>query len=191
MVADDPKDLLRRALQADDPSDSVYTLAVRLRDGGMKRPELEKLYTDELLLHRDSDDERKWDAIADTLDFVVGWCSPGKELYPEPTIVVIDWSRTRSIDEFYDAILPQCGSPSWHGRNLNALSDSWVTGGIDHHGPPFAFRFFAASHAPSNLIEFRDAVLEIARESVSENGGSITEAEQAGGHQPPTRPESI
>ena len=102
--------------------------------------------------------------------------------------MIIDWGKCASSEEFYDTVLPQCGSPSWHGRNLDALNDSWVTGGIDEGGPPFAFWFLNGSQIDSNLSRFREAVEEIASASVATNGGEIHRAEQAGasdGDKPP------
>lgn len=93
--------------------------------------------------------------------------------------VFVDWAKCRSLDEFYDMVLPQCGSPGWHGRNLDALSDSWVTGGIDDGGPPFAFWFLNGSQTPPDLLEFRKTVEDLAAESITENGGEIHKAEQA------------
>lgn len=102
--------------------------------------------------------------------------------YADATQVLIDWSAIKSEDDFYDTILPQCGSPAWHGRNLNALADSWVTGSIDQGGPPFAFGFFFMESTPPALIPFRDAVLKIAEESIDENGGRyIPQVEQSAG----------
>jgi RNAse (barnase) inhibitor barstar len=93
--------------------------------------------------------------------------------------IVVDWAKCLSLDEFYDMILPQCGSPAWHGRNLDALNDSWVTGDIDDGGPPFAFWFLNGSKTPAALLEFRTAVEDLAAESITENGGEIHKAEQA------------
>ena len=51
--------------------------------------------------------------------------------------------------DFYDALLPQIGAPDWHGRNLNAVDDSLVYGGINSKEPPFRFRIINASDLPS------------------------------------------
>lgn len=89
------------------------------------------------------------------------------------TPVVVDWATCDTADAFYDLILPQCGSPSWHGRNLDALNDSWVIGGVDANGPPFSFCFLNGHLAAKDLNDFRDAVEEIAKCSNAENGGQI------------------
>jgi hypothetical protein len=33
-------------------------------------------------LHENDEDETKYDAILDTMDVIVGWCSPQYRLYP-------------------------------------------------------------------------------------------------------------
>jgi len=91
--------------------------------------------------------------------------------YADAPQIVVDWSKITSKEDFYDSVLKQCGSPSWHGRNLDALADSWVTGGIDQLGPPYAFEFLSFEATVPGLISFRDAVLKIVQESIAENGG--------------------
>jgi RNAse (barnase) inhibitor barstar len=109
--------------------------------------------------------------------------------YADATRVTVDWSKIMREEDFYNTILPQCGSPKWHGRNLDALADSWVTGGIDQYGPPYTFEFCAIDSVSHDLIGFRDAVLKIAMESIDENGGRyITCAEHPSIGQPATRP---
>ena len=51
--------------------------------------------------------------------------------------ILVDWSNIESFDDFYDCFLPQVKAPEWHGRNLNALSDSLVVGDINGLEPPF------------------------------------------------------
>jgi RNAse (barnase) inhibitor barstar len=85
----------------------------------------------------------------------------------------IDWSAITDYDKFYDYILPLMEAPSWHGRNLDAFHDSWITGGICKSGPPFNF-IFRNSDSPKNAYkEFVDTIEEIASESVREHGGSL------------------
>ena len=128
------------------------------------------------------------DTLLELADLPPGWMAsraskadPWKRLRADAayTEVVIDWTRISSIEQFYDQVLPQGQSPSWHGRNLDALSDSWVTGGIDQAGPPYRFRFCGADALDSELKDFAEAVIEIARQSVAENGGTCEqEADQ-------------
>jgi RNAse (barnase) inhibitor barstar len=98
-----------------------------------------------------------------------------EQQYADATPVLIDWSKLQTEEQFYDSILPQCGSPAWHGRNLDALHDSWVTGGIDTGGPPYAFRFIPGDSTTEEMARFRAKVQEIARDSVDENGGRYEE----------------
>jgi hypothetical protein len=65
-------------------------------------------------------------------------------------------------------------APDWHGRNLDALDDSWVAGGVCAAGPPFRFVIRSAAHPEPALASFTTAVLEIAQASVRENGGNVT-----------------
>ena len=90
--------------------------------------------------------------------------------------IVVNWARVASVDDFFDSVFPQCESPSWHGRNLDALADSWVTGGINQKGPPYAFVFLAIDATPPALTAFRDAVLKIAQESIDVNGGRLVQS---------------
>ena len=73
---------LGRALDSSDPTRAVLDLAVVLRDEGVPKDDLYELYSAESLLHRDLDDESKWDALCDTMDLICDWCASGKELYP-------------------------------------------------------------------------------------------------------------
>ncbi len=88
------------------------------------------------------------------------------------TRVIIDWSIIKDLDHFYDVVLPQCGSPEWHGRNLDALNDSWVTGSISSGGPPFQFEIKNMESTLPELAPMAAVVLEIAQYSVASNGGS-------------------
>lgn len=128
-------------------------------------------------------------SVTEIADLPPGWMAQRERIgspwsrvlqYADATPIIVDWSKITSEEAFYDTILPQCGSPSWHGRNLDALADSWITGGIDRGGPPYAFGFFALESTLPDLIPFRDSVLKIAEESIDQNGGRyIQQAEQA------------
>ena len=87
--------------------------------------------------------------------------------------IVIDWSKICDINQFYDVVFNQCQSPEWHGRNLNAIADAWIAGGINALGPPYVFTFSSLEQTSPDLLQFRDAVLGIAEESIDENGGLL------------------
>ena len=88
--------------------------------------------------------------------------------------VVIDWAEVEDLDTLYDCLFAQTGAPSWHGRNLNAINDSWVAGAICSEGPPFDFVLRNEEQAKPALEETAQAIREIAEESVRENAGSVT-----------------
>jgi RNAse (barnase) inhibitor barstar len=88
--------------------------------------------------------------------------------------IVIDWTEIRSEQHFYAAVLPQTDAPSWHGHNLDAINDSWVTGGVCPCGPPFNYVFRQSEAISPDLKTFAEAVSELAHDSVAENGGWVT-----------------
>ncbi|MCP3956917.1 MAG: barstar family protein [bacterium] len=92
--------------------------------------------------------------------------------------IEIDWSDVTSMSQMWHDIVIKSGHPAWHGRNLDALADGWVTGGLDEHGPPYEFVFISCDQVPEELKEVAAAVMEIAEESVQENGGSIRRGQQ-------------
>ncbi|MBD3587362.1 barstar family protein [Salinimonas sp. HHU 13199] len=51
--------------------------------------------------------------------------------------IVIDCNQIISKEQFYNFLLPVLEAPCWHGRNLDALADSLVTGSINGVEPPF------------------------------------------------------
>lgn len=119
-------------------------------------------------------------SVREVADLPPGWMAvrtgPGAPWvrtlqYGDAPVVRVDWSSLTDEGDFYDVVLPQCGSPNWHGRNLNALHDSWVGGGIDEKGPPYAFEFVRMEETREELLRVRDEVVEIAQRSIDENGG--------------------
>jgi RNAse (barnase) inhibitor barstar len=132
-------------------------------------------------------------SILEVADLQPGWMArrtatdPSWTRQPNPsqsTVVTVNWAEISTKEAFYDTVLAQCGSPEWHGRNLDALADSWITGGIDSEGPPYRFEFIGGKDVSDEMVEFRDAVHEIAEKSVEENGGQFNEAEQKPGSDP-------
>jgi len=90
--------------------------------------------------------------------------------------ISVDWSHINSKSELWEILCRQAQEPDWHGRNLDALNDSWVTGGINLTGPPYEFEFLNCSKINLSIRELAAAVMEIARDSVRENGGSYSAA---------------
>jgi len=78
-------------------------------------------------------------------------------------IIEIDASGWKSISDFYDVLLLSLGAPDWHGRNVNALADSMICGGINALEPPYAIYILNASHlAAPTLDEITAAATTIA-----------------------------
>ena len=76
---------LEAALDSADSFGAAFNLAVELRDSGMSQPELLELFDASRARHHDDVDERRYDAVLDVMDLIVGWCSPGRALFPQPT----------------------------------------------------------------------------------------------------------
>lgn len=66
-------------LHSTDRFKQVYNFARQLRDEGMTQEQLYALYAN--VLNDYSPDQTEWDALADTMDFIVGFCSPHLRLY--------------------------------------------------------------------------------------------------------------
>lgn len=75
--------------------------------------------------------------------------------------------------QLWDEIVVKSGHPSWHVRNLNALNDGWVTGGLDEFGPPYEFISQNVDKIRTDFLDLANAVMRIACESIKENGGQV------------------
>lgn len=87
--------------------------------------------------------------------------------------IIINWGDIKSENEFYEVFFRQVDAPEWHGRNLNALADSIVTGDINNIEPPYTIRSIDVSNIAESLEEFQLLVLNIFNEAVA-NGRSVT-----------------
>lgn len=72
---------LESVLREPDPAHAVFALARSFRDEGMTQLELYRLFDSFRALHENDKDERLYDAILDTMDSILGWCSPSNRLY--------------------------------------------------------------------------------------------------------------
>lgn len=81
--------------------------------------------------------------------------------------LIINWKEINSEKLFYDIFLPQVKAPKWHGRNLNALADSIITGSINGIEPPYTINSVNASNCPKDIIEFQLKVLNIFAEATT------------------------
>jgi RNAse (barnase) inhibitor barstar len=78
--------------------------------------------------------------------------------------IELDAKNWTSVLDFYSALLPSIGAPEWHGRNINALIDSMIWGGINRVEPPYTIRIRDVVQLPGdvrNHIELaKNALLE-------------------------------
>jgi RNAse (barnase) inhibitor barstar len=68
-------------------------------------------------------------------------------------IINLDAKGWKTVDDFYDALLPELGAPAWHGRNANALNDSVIWGGINAVNPPLMIRVCSVEDAPQAVVD--------------------------------------
>lgn len=85
--------------------------------------------------------------------------------------ILVDWKKIEKEEDFYNMFLPQVKAPEWHGRNLDALADSVVTGDINSIEPPYTIHSINTSKAPEHMAEFQLKVLAIFNEGVTEDRG--------------------
>jgi len=86
--------------------------------------------------------------------------------------VFIDWGKIQTPEDYFSQLLPQVKAPDWHGKNLNALADSLVTGSINSIEPPFCLINLNVGSLKSELHDFFSGVKEIYEEANS-NGRKI------------------
>jgi hypothetical protein len=76
------------------------------------------------------------------------------------TIIDLDAARWERELDFYDALLGALGAPEWHGKNVNAVIDSVICGGINQVMPPFVVRFHGTRRAPDHVLREINFVTE-------------------------------
>lgn len=69
--------------------------------------------------------------------------------------LMLDGSNWRTEADFIEDVLSAVQAPTWHGRNYNALRDSFVTGDINGIEPPYDF---VIQMPTSPTAEVEDAV---------------------------------
>ena len=80
-------------------------------------------------------------------------------------VISIDWGEVSTEIEFFEIFLPQVKAPNWHGRNLNALADSIVTGDINGTEPPYTICNIGTESVSGNIKSFQVEVFEIFQEA--------------------------
>ncbi len=64
--------------------------------------------------------------------------------------VQLDASKWKTGLDFYEDLLAALGAPRWHGRNINALIDSMIYGGINAIEPPLTIRITGTDNLPED-----------------------------------------
>ncbi len=64
----------------------------------------------------------------------------------------------RTWDDFYSDLLAALGAPKGHGRNLNALVDSMIWGGMNAVEPPYEIRVSGAKNLSKDTRAEIDAL---------------------------------
>ena len=72
---------LETALRQAQPMEAAYRLAVSLKSEGLTQEQVHSVF-DAARVRHEPDDDEKYDAVLDVMDFIVGWCSPGRRLFP-------------------------------------------------------------------------------------------------------------
>ncbi len=85
--------------------------------------------------------------------------------------IFINWQEVDSVEGFYNKFLPQVEAPNWHGRNLDALRDSLVTGDINAIEPPYCIVNTGISKIKPEIQAFYLTVKEIFEEAEKSNRG--------------------
>lgn len=68
------------ALCSSEPKESLVGLIRDLEKEGLSQSDIYALFEEQLLHHRDAN-EAFYDDLADVMDRIVGWCSPGQRLF--------------------------------------------------------------------------------------------------------------
>jgi RNAse (barnase) inhibitor barstar len=65
--------------------------------------------------------------------------------------IELDATNWTTVQDFYNALLTKIGAPERHGRNINALVDSMIWGGVNSVDPPYRVRIRGVAQLPKNV----------------------------------------
>ena len=82
--------------------------------------------------------------------------------------IIVNWKVIDTEEMFYEQFLSQVNAPEWHGRNLDALADSIITGDINGIEPPYLIKNINSNSAPEAIKEFQNKVLTVFTEAAME-----------------------
>jgi len=78
----DVSERLDLAVYSTCPFVDLLACATALQQEGMSQDELKAQFEILRIRFQFDTDELRYNAVLDVLDFIVGWCPPGKSLYP-------------------------------------------------------------------------------------------------------------
>lgn len=67
--------------------------------------------------------------------------------------IVLDGRDWQTEADFIEAVIAGVDGPAWHGRNYNALRDSFVEGAINGIEPPYDFIIKVPSAPPAEIVD--------------------------------------
>ena len=73
-------------------------------------------------------------------------------------VIELNAKNWRTWQDFYEALLAALGAPEGHGRNLNALIDSMVWGGMNAVEAPYTIRISGAEKLSKDMTAEIDEV---------------------------------
>jgi RNAse (barnase) inhibitor barstar len=73
-------------------------------------------------------------------------------------IIELNAKNWRTWQDFYNALLVALGAPEGHGRNLNALIDSMVWGGMNTVEAPYTIRISETEKLSKDVLAEIDEV---------------------------------
>lgn len=82
--------------------------------------------------------------------------------------VILDWALIETEDDFYKLFFAQVKAPEWHGKNLNALSDSIIVGDVNGVEPPYTVISKNESSTPETMKMLQGMVFGIFQEAATE-----------------------
>lgn len=75
-------------------------------------------------------------------------------------------------DDFYSDLLEALGGPEWHGRNLDALSDT-LRGGIARIDPPYEVAVDHTADLSPDMLAFLERVHQVFEDAREDDGCEV------------------
>lgn len=79
----------KEALESPKPFEALCLLAQLWVAQGVQQAELYAAFEQQLQRYSNTEDQQQYDALADTMDLIVGWCAPEAALFksvPKPNV---------------------------------------------------------------------------------------------------------